>query len=307
MEKDKKRLRNSCHFKFQTLLAIIWFFFCLIVNIFAQLYSDQLPNYPDAFELQDLGFKILPDLMSPELADTINIVSIALFFVIILFGTKRPQLIIRRFLFIWGTGFLLRALIVGDTRYPRSPNFKGPNYIPSNIVVGALSVLVGANSTITDFMYSGHTIAWILTALMVQRYTNRGIISGLFWILNIIGILGLISSKMHYTSDVVVSIVVALSLFLIYHLFLDKRYLQRWRPALVFEFEVEDLKKKPDIKMPITVTDGNGDVIIEFKVPAHQAAMHSDQAVAYFQPGRETSEVRMQVYNVFEWLDGEYY
>lgn len=286
----------------QTLLALAWLLLALFSTVLAQLYSDQIPNYPDICTLTDLGFQLLPLDVSPTVPNVMNLVSIGVFLLYALFLTRRPQLVIRRFLWLWGAGFWLRALAVSVTRLPRSPTFLVGNYTPSNIFVGALRVLIGQESTITDFMFSGHTYAWILTGLMLGRYSNHGFFSALFWAFNATGIVLLVASRMHYTADCIVAIYLAVLLFLVYHLFLDQRYLQRWDPALVFPLTPDALDKRHSYPLPLTVRDASNRVVAE--VPAPLASRLPGERWV-LQPGRETTRARVGVFQAAKWLDGE--
>jgi len=183
------------------------------------------------------------------------------------------------------------------------PNMAGANYIPSNPLVGALAILVGARSTETDAMYSGHTYVWILTALMVGRYTNHGILAGLMWVLNITGIFFLLSVRDHYSADVVVAVVVCVLAFLVYHLFLDVRYLPRWQPGYVFTLTEEELDQKPAAILPLKVLDKEGNVVAMRGLPEDSKRLPGMEWVIY--PGREATPARMGMFRIFKWLDGE--
>lgn len=224
-----------------------------------QLYGDSLPNYDQVCKpLRDLGFDVIPELGADwggdtnysNIADIWILVSYVSFVIITIFLLPRPALIATRFCWIMSLNFMLRTLTIAVTRYPRLP-FVVDNYHPSNILWGALLVVIGAKTTATDMMFSGHTLGFITTASFVSRYTQYGVFSVLFWIFNVLGILSLLSVREHYTADVLVAIIVAKFVFWSYHLYLDSEYRRFSVPGL-------ELIGRAQFTLPATLTDSMG-------------------------------------------------
>ena len=211
-----------------------------------QLYADSLPNYAqNCMQLQDFGFKVVPYLgdvfkwmnmtLWSSLSDIWVLVSV--FIYVVLNTLKYPkkdkngkyvwiplfydrQLAFRRFLLIQSIVYFLRALTIPDTRYPgliHSPE----RYKPTVWIWGAMLMMVGIRATGTDFMFSGHTALWVVTASMVSKYTNYKWGAVVYWIFNALGIISLLSLEEHYLADIVVSIIISKLVFWAYHLFFD--------------------------------------------------------------------------------------
>lgn len=220
----------------QTFIVVVYFIISGIFNGLLQLWGDSIPNYPNICgPLHDIGFIILPSINTgvyilDHMADLFIIISLVLFILYIIFGVRRghKELVFRRFLLCWSLIINMRTLSVAVTRYPRLPAF-ADNYTPANIFVGALLIIVGVESTVTDMMFSGHTSVWIIIALFTTYYANkRDIFHYFMWIINISGIVLLIAAREHYTADVIIGIFISTMVFLIYHFLVDTEILNNW-------------------------------------------------------------------------------
>jgi PAP2 superfamily C-terminal len=238
----------------------------IIVMSYFQLYGDALPNYPvGCGPLQDLGFVVIPNISAwwpslgstSSIADVWVIVSYAAFLIIVIGFLPRPMLIARRFLWLLLIVFVFRTITVVATRYPRLP-FKADNYMPNNLLWGALVIFVGARKTATDMMFSGHTAGWVLTASFISRYSPYVALSNLFWLFNSLGMVLLISVREHNTSDVLVAIIVSRLAFIAYHLFLDSEYPWFYKAG----FAVLDGSGESTLAMPLTVKDALGQELL---------------------------------------------
>ena len=209
-----------------------------------QLYPDSLPDYPAVCQnVSDLGFILMPHLPKgyAHVADIWVLVTIGVFVLVLVpFVLQFPQLVIRRWMFLLGILYLLRGLTVIDTRYVRLPFF-ADKYQPSNPIQGAFMIMIGAHSTATDMVFSGHTVNFILIGSFVSRYTNYGMLSYFVWIANILGIFALISIHEHYLTDIVVAIIITKLSFWVYHLFFDSLYKRGWVSGLTIE-DIGDFK-----------------------------------------------------------------
>lgn len=219
---------------------------------YMQLYPDSLPDYPDeCMQLQDFGFKVVPYLGDTfrwmnmtfwsSLSDVWVIVSVVTYLVINVYKFRGKtlffdrQLAFRRFMLILSIVYFLRAIIIPDTRYPgliHTPE----RYNPDTWILGAILMMSGIKATGTDFMFSGHTAIWVLTASMVSKYTDYKWGAVVFWIFNGIGVISLMSLEMHYLADIVVSIAITKLVFWCYHLFFD------W-PINAAEIEKDTIKQ----------------------------------------------------------------
>lgn len=301
------RKHRCCPFVKQSWIGLGFLILAIFFMAMLQLYPDSIPDYPEACQsLNDFGFNIIPQLNNEfsVAADVMVIVAIASFLVLTPFVLSNPQLVIRRWFFLLGSLYLFRGLVVIATRYPRLP-FKMDKFLPSNPIVGALSILIGAKTTATDIMYSGHTVNFVLTASFVSRYTYYGVFSFFFWIFSVMGMLTLIATREHYTADVLVAFIVSKLAFWCYHLFFDSLYKRFWVSGL-------ELTNTGDVHLtfPIELKDAHGQGLEIEKY------MLSDDVI---KPGviRETGQVvevlrmdpfngmRSTVYNFLRWLDFE--
>lgn len=185
---------------------------------------------------------------------------------------RRTQLIFRRFLICYATVFLFRGLTVMATVYPRLP-FKSDNFITSNPLWGAFLILAGVRTTARDMMFSGHTAGFILTASFVGRYTNSGPLRFIYWVFNLLGVVSLIAVREHYTTDVIVSIIVTRFVFVNYHLWLDSEYIRFWKPG------IEIVSVKPTrLFPPLVLQDSQGNAErIDVAGETHLTVLHVDK------------------------------
>lgn len=286
-----------------------------------QLYGDSLENYdPVCRPLKDLGFQIIPQLgldwgagstNYSNIADVWIIISYVSFFLITSFLVPKPLLVITRFFWIMSINFFLRTLVIGVTRYPKLP-FAVENYRPGNLFIGALLVVVGARTTATDIMFSGHTLGFITTASFISRYMNHQLFSILYWVFNIFGILALLTVREHYSADILMAIFIARLVFSNYHLFLDSEYFLFWESSV-------RLSGNARIVLPAKIVDSLGN---ETNIGEHGTQLSVSHAVTqprlvqhkngqqYFVQTVETYKhnrtgARSRVMNFFKWLDSE--
>jgi hypothetical protein len=298
---------KCCPFIFQSWLALAYFLICTFFMTMLQLYVDSLPDYSVSVEpLQDLGFMIIPFIGDSMrlIADVMVLIAIVTFLTIAIFMLKYPQLIIRRWLILLGTLFLLRGLVLVCDRYPRVP-YKADKYQPSNPIVGALSILAGIHSTSTDFMYSGHTVNFVLAASFISRYTYYGIFSFFFWIYCVLGMLALIATQEHYLTDVITGYVITKLAFWCYHLFFDGIYKRFW----VSGVEITDTGDV-HLVFPIIMTDAMGSTMeinkkmISDEMIGNGRVSHTGQTVKILRMD-PVNEMRYEAYKTIKWLDNE--
>lgn len=204
----------------------------------AGIHSDTLVEYPPGCgPLQDLGFEIFPRLTTvvwptssayATIADVWLVGTYTLFVLVLLpFCTSKPWPAKIRYTLCMAFVFALRTLLLLCTRYPKVPSAYQAYSDPPNLALAAVLVVLGVRTNQTDFMFSGHTTGWIVTALFLWHYRKPGtwytLIAVFLWLFNLTGILLLIAVRLHYTSDVVVAVIVASLTFTCYHLALPSR------------------------------------------------------------------------------------
>ena len=204
-----------------------------------QVWIDHVPtDYPSGWKLWDLGFLFIPHDLPRWGADVALLIIIA-------FGLARLMLVplpdrhqsrlevFIRFCFVWGTLIILRCFTVGLTRFPRIDPL-GPLPVYQGL---GWNILDPNSLSEADFMFSGHAVIMTLMGLFVSYYTFRHAFSLLFWLLVLGGYWAILSSRLHYSADVVVAIVITALVFWLYHLLVDPECLSGWRSVVALSIE----------------------------------------------------------------------
>ena len=272
--------------------------------------------------------------MSPsafqDIADIWMVSTYVIFlFIILPFFLHDPILALTRFLWCMSYAFGLRALTVLVTRYPRLP-FDGPNYVlKSNLVWGSILIMLGIRTTMTDMMFSGHTVGWVMMASFVSRYSKYAWWTYIFWLFCLVGIFLLLGVREHYTADVLVAIAVAKLIFWVYHLALDDEYMDFVRPGVFLEAAPRErgpYKMPQNIKfaLPATLVDSFGKklpIVAERPGLRHEKNMlvvdntvlrkgrtkAREVGFALVNTGENYIWPRNSIYKAFKWLDGTLY
>jgi len=299
---------KCCPFVRQTWIALAFLLTAIFFMAILQLYPDSLHDYPaECQNLTDIGFIIIPQLSDSwtSIADIWVLSTIGVFVLILIpWVLETPQLVARRWMFLLGILYLLRGITVIDTRYPRLP-FKGSNFWPNNPIVGAFAIMIGAHSTATDMVFSGHTVSFILIGSFVSRYTNYGWLSYFVWISNILGIIALLAIREHYTTDIIVAIIITKLAFWVYHLFFDSLYKRFWVSGITIEHT-----GKLDLVLPAQIQDSIGQTLELDKTVLSSSVVENavltkngkSVQVVRFDP---FNGARYQLYKVLKWLDFE--
>jgi len=169
-------------------------------------------------ELPDLGFAVLPALHREQYPNKILVICLVCSIGRFLFHRKGLT-IIRRFMTIHAITALLRCITLVATSYP-DPSFICRDYKPADnpTIFWKTTIVNNLSMTCGDLMPSGHTLFFIILALMWQRYCNF-VEKCVFWVLSLAGCLSLIVTRLHYTNDVLIAIYVAITVSYIYHIF----------------------------------------------------------------------------------------
>jgi len=210
----------------------------------AQLYSDGLTEYPPGCApLHDLGFEILPIFQGiswptttywGSLADVWAMTAYLIYGALALWACRTVWKAKIRFSVCITYILALRTIVLLCTRYPKVPSTVHSAYADyPNVLASAILVLLGVRTTQTDYMFSGHTTAWIQTALFFWHYRKPGarytVMAILFWLFNVTGIFLLIGVRAHYTADVVVSIIINVLTFTAFHLAVEPENMYAYR------------------------------------------------------------------------------
>jgi len=222
---------------------MVFYCFCLYIMSVTVVVAGM--RYPrQSVELPDLGFYILPAVNKAKYPD--HILLICLFTSLIRFIFHRKGLtIIRRFMVIHGITALLRCVTLVATSYP-DPSFACADYKPADnpTLFWKTTVVNNLNYTCGDLMPSGHTLFFIIMALMWQRYCNFAE-KCVFWVLSMAGCLALVVTRLHYTNDVLIAIYISITSSYIFHLYaLDPNYRCKSIVMSWLEADLQDPEKE---------------------------------------------------------------
>lgn len=215
-----------CYGRRDALLLLCAFMFvlvCTYIVALANAYADQdgvNPNWNSTVLLPDVGLKIMGPIykslhLPDQLPDYFVYVSLILIFIRIFTLRKRSITVLRRFFFITGLSYLLRAPSVVMTVLPYSylACVRNPN---PNIFAYAFEILLQIKVSCGDVFFSGHSIFVTLSALFFIRYS-----SAKAWIpvvvFSVTGLCSIVFSYYHYSIDVFFGTLSVCTIFLIYH------------------------------------------------------------------------------------------
>lgn len=192
---------------------VFYLFSLLFMSMIVVVAGLRFPK--NSTPLPDLGFEVLPATQSEHAPNNILLICIISSVIRFLFHRKGLT-IIRRFMAIHAITALLRCATLVTTSYP-DPSQVCRNYQPADTpAVFLKSTMVNNLALVTcgDLMPSGHTLTFIILALMWHKYTNF-VEKCIFWVVALAGCLSLIITRLHYTNDVLIAMYVALTTFCI--------------------------------------------------------------------------------------------
>jgi hypothetical protein len=197
-------------------VVVFYLFSLYIMSITVVLAGMRYPR--QSGELPDLGFAVLPPLHREQYPNNILLICLLCSIGRFLFHRKGLT-IIRRFMAIHAITALLRCVTLVATSYP-DPSRICHDYQPADnpTIFWKTTIVNNLSMTCGDLMPSGHTLFFIILALIWQKYCNFAE-KCIFWVLSLAGCLSLIVTRLHYTNDVLIAIYVAITSFYIYHLY----------------------------------------------------------------------------------------
>uniref|UniRef100_A0A914I3Z8 N(6)-L-threonylcarbamoyladenine synthase n=1 Tax=Globodera rostochiensis TaxID=31243 RepID=A0A914I3Z8_GLORO len=216
--------------------------YAFLMLVFAGALNDIVLSYihelvPETPPLPDIAFASLP--YWPWALVVSECLMISAFFVMLTIAIlhKHRWVVLRRIFLIGSLLYLGRCVTmfvtqvpVADPNYYCSPRLKPEERTFWNILVRALSVLVGLGLKINgrhtlcgDYIYSGHTIVHVTCYLFIREYSPRRWrpLHFLAFSLASVGILSLLFSRGHYSIDVIIAYWVTTRLFWMYHTLAD--------------------------------------------------------------------------------------
>jgi hypothetical protein len=124
---------------------------------------------------------------------------------ILLSSQKRFFTMIRRLAYVVGVMFLLRALCINLTLLPTPYDKCFVEDRSGSVLLHAFQIFIGQRVSCGDVFFSGHTIIYTLGTWVFITYQTSTIVNIFAAIYNLIGMLFLISSGLHYSIDVLTS------------------------------------------------------------------------------------------------------
>lgn len=195
---------------------------------------------PPYFYLPDIGHDVLPDLtatLGGLRAHTIcdNLLRATAVFTF-LFIACHPQrvTILKRFCMIYGTIMFLRTFTLLMTALP-DPYYLCATHtdvlhtwttIPWLSVFNDVFALLGPNAarnsvTCGDLVFSGHSVLFVLCALVIHTYykTMQSLnpIKIWMWIVSVVGTILLLLTRMHWTLDIALAYYITITCWNFYH------------------------------------------------------------------------------------------
>jgi hypothetical protein len=112
-------------------------------------------------------------------------------------------------------------------------------------------------TTCGDLIFSGHTVAFTLSALVVRRYTKPAWIEAAVWAFTACGLAAVITSRLHYSRDVVTALYIVFTVYYVMHVALfervDRILKLRWLRYFELDFYVlraEDERAADEKRLP---------------------------------------------------------
>uniref|UniRef100_A0A0N5C1U8 PAP2_C domain-containing protein n=1 Tax=Strongyloides papillosus TaxID=174720 RepID=A0A0N5C1U8_STREA len=223
--------------------ALIAFLLCTLSTFGNTVILSYVHDFrPTSRPLPDISFSITPYEPVLLYVNEFIMVLLSLTSLFTCFLHKYRWILLRRLFIItamlyFGRMFtlLFTTLPNADPNYPCAPRFTDKNRTISGVLGRAVRVFFGAGLQVEgnqnlcgDYIYSGHTVIAVISALIINEYSPRRwkYIHFVTWPLTFTNILFLLISRGHYTIDVAISYWLTTRLFWEYHTFAANPYLR---------------------------------------------------------------------------------
>ncbi|PIC34401.1 hypothetical protein B9Z55_014066 [Caenorhabditis nigoni] len=217
---------------FKTLVAFLMLVVAAAGNTITLSWIHE--RYPLTAPLPDIVFELTTKIpWGLRLCENLMIGSFASLLVLILFHRHR-WIVLRRLCFIGSILYGMRCITMMVTPVPKadedfqcSPRL-GENATFSLIVMRGIWSMFGLGLNLFDnqkvvlcgdYIYSGHTLVLVVSALFIGEYSPRRfyILHWLSWLVCAVGVVFLVLSHGHYTIDVILSYFACTRVFWAYH------------------------------------------------------------------------------------------
>ena len=192
--------------------------------------------------MRPVGY-ILPDIIQNnvpvfDFIDVINVliaVSVAVESILVIVF-QRWTVVLRRVFVIYGTLLLLRNITMVSTLLP-DPHAKcaSKSQDGDHINITKSLKMIFKGTTCGDLIFSGHELGLLIPALVHSHYFSDRL-SIMFYLIAVCGAFLIVISRMHYSIDVIISIIVCLSLFWWYTAMAECPQLADYCPGIVRKY-----------------------------------------------------------------------
>ncbi|KAJ9470001.1 Phosphatidylinositol:ceramide inositolphosphotransferase [Diplonema papillatum] len=190
-----------------------------IVCLFGNMYSMAFANRRLRLQLPPVSHPPLPDVghdWIPKIGegynDTLLGIVVAMCALVCVFGGKHRWPMLFRYAAAYSVLLLLRSATVAATALPATDNHcQKPQAIEHPFQNAVAGMVTGGASSIHcgDLMFSGHTIALVLSVMVVFTYQPYTILKVLSLVLLLLAVYSIIATRSHYTVDVIVGLYVS--------------------------------------------------------------------------------------------------
>lgn len=210
-----------CFLQKRTVYAAIYFVCGTYLMTLLQVYSDRrhIQYYESTSKciLPDFGHEMMEktDLV-PLLDVMVNVISI--FAILCLLFHRKRQLYIRRLGWMQATIHIIRGVTLFVTTLPNPYNSICVNTDGKSVFLVALKVSFRLAVTCSDIVVSGHSATTLSALFLILLYTkfHKAIKIAFVLYVGVVDFL-IISSRFHYTVDVVLGAIISTSVYVAYH------------------------------------------------------------------------------------------
>jgi len=174
--------------------------------------------------LSDVMFNWIPNYSHIEIPIP-NYIGLIQMIVVLLSFHEKHYARVAQFLLLNSVILLMRSIISVVTEMPNIAVYSYCKTNPSDFFELVKFMMI--YGTCSDYMFSGHTAAVFLLYMFCQKYKSSYIFQVVSGILVGIMILVLLSLRWHYTSDILVAIIIVWFLFKFYE-HNEQKYYDRW-------------------------------------------------------------------------------
>ncbi|KAI9136277.1 PAP2 superfamily C-terminal-domain-containing protein [Paraphysoderma sedebokerense] len=205
----------------RTIFSVLFLCATSVAMVFCQIVSDQ--RWKSAPPLQDAVL----DVVEPESTKLVWLADLMVYpfpvVTLLVFGifVKSPENLIiwRRFFWLMGFLYFVRGILISVTTIP-SPIGLACRVIQAEKVGGTfslvMSILSGRYKNCTDMIFSGHTAVLVSCLLTWQLYISSKPLLVYLYLHTFVGIYFILVSRLHYTVDVILGVLITYSSYAIY-------------------------------------------------------------------------------------------